>query len=98
MANPPGVFDKSLVPGGWFDDSSQPSGWFDGDLLEQPATGIEVRVHWAKLQVPEAAPVTSKVKYWNGSAWVAKPMKRWNGSAWVTAVVKKWNGSAWVVV
>lgn len=36
------------------------------------------------------------LKYWNGSAWVAKPLKYWNGSAWVAKPLKYWNGSAWV--
>ena len=37
------------------------------------------------------------IKYWNGSAWVAKPVKYWNGSSWVAKPLKRWNGSAWVV-
>jgi hypothetical protein len=96
MADRKGEFDLTSLPKGWFDETSLPDGWFDADQTK--SDGIEVRVHWAKLQVPEAAPVTSKVKYWNGSAWVAKTTKRWNGSAWVTAVIKKWNGSAWVTI
>lgn len=36
-----------------------------------------------------------RLKYWNGSAWVAKPLKYWNGSAWVEKPIKYWNGSAW---
>ena len=35
-------------------------------------------------------------KYWNGSAWVAKPVKFCNGSAWTAKPLKQWNGSAWV--
>lgn len=38
------------------------------------------------------------LKYWNGSAWVAKPMKRWTGAAWETVMVgklKRWNGTSW---
>lgn len=42
-------------------------------------------------------PVTSKyIKYWDGSAWVAKPLKYWNGSAWVEKPIKYHNGSTWV--
>jgi hypothetical protein len=36
------------------------------------------------------------LKYWNGSAWVAKPLKYWNGSAWVAKTLKYWSGSAWI--
>ena len=37
----------------------------------------------------------SRLKYWNGSAWVAKSLKYWNGSAWTTKVLKGYNGSTW---
>lgn len=37
-----------------------------------------------------------RMKYWNGSAWVAKPLKYWNGSAWVEKPIKYHNGSTWV--
>jgi hypothetical protein len=46
------------------------------------------------------APATSVfgyIKYWNGSAWVAKPIKYWTGSAWVQKPLKYWNGSAWTL-
>jgi len=47
--------------------------------------------------VPFVPPPTgTQIKYWAGSAWVAKPLKKWNGSAWVEATLKWWNGSAWV--
>jgi hypothetical protein len=36
------------------------------------------------------------LKYWNGSAWVAKPLKYWNGSDWVAKTLKYWNGGSWV--
>ena len=26
--------------------------------------------------------MAATLKYWNGSAWVAKPFKYWTGSAW----------------
>lgn len=39
---------------------------------------------------------TQRMKYWNGSAWVAKPLKYWNGSAWVEKPIKYYNGSTWV--
>lgn len=37
-----------------------------------------------------------RMKYWNGSTWVAKPLKYWNGSAWVEKPIKYHNGSTWV--
>jgi hypothetical protein len=36
-----------------------------------------------------------KIKYWNGSAWVAVPLK--SGGTWTTKSLKRWNGSAWVI-
>jgi len=38
------------------------------------------------------------LKYWDGSAWVAKPLKYWDGSAWVTKTLKYWSaiGGQWV--
>lgn len=58
---------------------------------------IEVRVHFAQLQVPAAGAVSgTQLKAWNGSAWVTGTLKRWNGSAWEAAALKRWNGSAWV--
>lgn len=43
-----------------------------------------------------AAGGSSRLKYWNGSAWAAKPVKYWTGSAWVEKPLKYWSGSAWV--
>lgn len=43
------------------------------------------------LQGP-STPVTSRLKYWTGTAWVAKPVK-YNG---VEKTLKRWNGSTWV--
>lgn len=40
--------------------------------------------------------MASRLKIWNGSAWVARPVKVWTGSAWVTKQIKFWNGSEWV--
>lgn len=39
---------------------------------------------------------TQGIKYWNGTAWVAKPVKYWNGTAWVQKPAKRWDGSQWV--
>ena len=38
---------------------------------------------------------SSKVKRWNGVAWVDATVKRYNGSAWVDAKLKYYNGSVW---
>ena len=40
---------------------------------------------------------TQGIKYWNGTAWTAKPVKYWNGTAWVQKPVKRWNGTSWVL-
>ena len=37
----------------------------------------------------------NKLKYYNGSSWVAKPLKYYNGSSWVRANLKHWDGSQW---
>ncbi len=37
-----------------------------------------------------------RMKYHNGTSWVAKPLKYYNGSAWVEKPIKSWSGSAWV--
>lgn len=39
---------------------------------------------------------TGQIKFWNGTAWTAKPVKVWNGTSWVVKPVKRWNGTAWV--
>lgn len=36
------------------------------------------------------------LKYWNGSAWVAKALKYWTGSTWVEKVLRYWDGDAWL--
>jgi hypothetical protein len=40
--------------------------------------------------------VAATLKYWNGSAWVAKPLKYWNGSAWVAKTLRYWDGTQWL--
>ena len=40
-----------------------------------------VRVSW--VEFAKAVVATSRIKYWNGSAWVQPVVKYWNGSAWV---------------
>ena len=44
-----------------------------------------------------AGSVFGYIKYWNGSAWVAKPIKYWTGSAWVQKPLKFWDGTAWTL-
>lgn len=58
---------------------------------------VDVRVHWAQLQVPAAGAVSgTQLKAWNGSAWVTGTLKRWDGSAWAAAALKRWDGAVWV--
>jgi len=50
----------------------------------------------SSLWVSYGAPtVTQRMKYHNGTAWVAKPLKYYNGSAWVEKPIKYHNGSSW---
>ena len=62
------------------------------------APTVDAKVSWVQFEIPAAAAGGgSTIKYWTGSAWVAKPLKRWNGTAWVAVTaLKRWNGSAWV--
>lgn len=41
------------------------------------------------------APTGRSVKYWSGSAWIAKPIKMWNGSSWISNAVNVRTGSGW---
>lgn len=38
----------------------------------------------------------SRLKYWNGYAWVPKTLKEWNGFSWQTKTLKRWNGTTWM--
>lgn len=38
---------------------------------------------------------TQRMKYYNGTSWVAKPLKYYNGSAWVEKPIKYHNGTSW---
>lgn len=61
-----------------------------------PREQFVARVSWLQFEIPSAAAAGgSTIKYWNGSAWTAKPLKRWDGSQWVSATLKRWNGSGW---
>jgi len=60
-----------------------------------PGTGEPssiVAASWAVAPPPSGG----LIKFWDGTAWVAKPVKWWSGSAWVVKPLKRWNGSAWV--
>lgn len=48
----------------------------------------------ATEEVPPPPPVY-KIKYYNGTVWLAKPVKYYNGSAWVEKPIKYYNGSSW---
>ncbi len=37
---------------------------------------------------PNQAEKIRRLKYWNGTAWVAAPLKMWNGAAWVEVVLR----------
>lgn len=98
MAAPKGLFSKYAVRAGWFSRLGARSGWFYEGGLTAPAS-VEVRVHFAQLQVPAAGtPAGTTLKAWNGSAWQSGALKRWNGSAWEAATLKRWNGSAWITI
>ena len=64
-------------------------------LLVQEPAGTVFRNEF--FGIPPA-PSAGNLKYWTGSAWVAKPLKYWTGSAWVEKPLKRWTGSAWVSV
>jgi hypothetical protein len=44
----------------------------------------------------DAGGTSQRMKYYNGTAWVAKPLKYYNGSAWVEKPIKYHNGTSWV--
>lgn len=97
MASAKGLFSKVLIREGWFDKTAQRVGWFDATLLDSSAAaGIDARVSWVQLELPAASAVSGTLKYWNGSAWVAKTLKYWTGAAWVAKPLKRWNGSSWI--
>ena len=35
----------------------------------------------------------TRLKYWTGTQWTAKPLKYWNGSSWVVKPLKYWTGT-----
>ena len=44
--------------------------------------------------VPAAG--SSRLKYWDGSAWTAKTLKYWDGASWTTKPLKYWDGGSWL--
>lgn len=79
-----------------WDDDGAAGQILRADYFTQVAP-VDVRVHWAQLQVPAAGAVSgTQLEAWTGSAWVTGTLKRWNGSSWEAAALKRWNGSGWV--
>jgi hypothetical protein len=58
-------------------------------------TNGAVQVNGLSVSVSTGGAV-SRLKVWNGSAFVPYQAKVWTGSAWVVKPVKVWNGSAWI--
>lgn len=72
----------------WTSGAFDPGAW--------TLTGTTTTDSWASITVALRPAPRGKIKYWNGSAWIAKPVKYWNGSAWVTKPLNHWNGSIWI--
>jgi hypothetical protein len=58
--------------------------------------GAAIEIGLIPIEAPAPSGSSGQIKYWNGSAWIAKPVKVWNGSAWVVKPVKFYNGSIFV--
>ena len=71
----------------WTSGALNPAAW--------TLTGSTTTHSWASIAVALRPAPRGKIKYWNGTAWTAKPVKHWNGSAWVTKPLNHWNGSIW---
>lgn len=41
------------------------------------------------------APLTGRLKMWDGAAFMAYPLKHWNGTSWGEGVLKHYNGTIW---
>lgn len=93
------LFDSAVFDDALFGGSAE---LFDGAVFDNAIFDegkIEVRVHFAQLQVLAAGtPAGTTLKAWNGSVWQSGALKRWNGSAWEAATLKRWNGSAWITI
>jgi hypothetical protein len=59
------------------------------------ATGVLARTGVGVLVMTPGA-VTTRLKRWDGAAWVPVVVRKWDGSAWVLAAARVWNGTAWV--
>jgi hypothetical protein len=42
-----------------------------------------------------AAVMTTRVRWWNGTAWAPTLIRYWDGTAWQLATVKVWDGTQW---
>lgn len=47
----------------------------------------------SKFTAVAPPPVSTILRRWNGSTWVAVQVKMWNGSAWVDVTLKRYNGT-----
>lgn len=72
----------------WTSGAFNPAAW--------TLTGTTTTDSWASITVALRPATRGRIKYWNGTAWTAKPVKHWNGSAWVTKPLNHWNGSIWI--
>lgn len=82
--------------------------WTGPSLNANTLQGVLLRRSWSSTITTDSLKIkyfsygtqqtvaTQGMKYWNGTAWVAKPVKYWNGTAWVQKPVKHWDGTAWV--
>lgn len=57
------------------------------------SASYDITLDNARLTLSSSA---GDIKYWNGTAFVAKPAKVWNGTSFVAKPVKVWNGTAFV--
>jgi hypothetical protein len=68
-------------------------GGYDEDYYEDYIADNHYGIVGAPIQLSYEP--GSRLKYWNGSEWVAKPLKYWNGTQWVNQQLQYWNGSSW---
>jgi hypothetical protein len=60
------------------------------DAWDSEAGGVLLTAEFFGSENP-----AGRLKFWDGSNWVAKFLKWWNGSAWLAKPLKHWTGSAW---
>ena len=59
--------------------------WYDGTNY----SNVVVSDHWSTLAAG------TRLKRWDGSAWISAEMQRHDGMVWVLAPLKFLNGSSW---